>query len=81
MAREASGIETRYARSAMTSNKGMKLTSVERIGRSQLIPSVLLLFVGRTKRKPSRVWTRRAGSGSDAQAAPPPTFGRLSPAT
>ena len=28
-------------------NKGMKLTSVERIGRSQLIPSVLLLLVGR----------------------------------
>ena len=28
-------------------NKGMKQTSVEHIGRSQLIPGVLLLFVGR----------------------------------
>jgi len=28
------------ARYAMRHNKGMKLTSVERIGRSQLIPSV-----------------------------------------
>jgi hypothetical protein len=62
-------------------NKGMKLTSVELIGRSQLIPGVLLLVAGTTKRKPSRVWTRRHGSRSDAQAAPPPMFRRVSPAT
>ena len=45
------------------SNKGMKLTSVEHIGRSQLIPGVLLLLGWTTKKKPPRVWTRRDGSG------------------
>jgi hypothetical protein len=40
----------------------MKLTSVERIGRSQLIPGVLLLSGWTTKKKPPRVWTRRDGS-------------------
>jgi hypothetical protein len=62
-------------------NKGMKQTSVEHTGRSQLIPGVLLLLVGRTKGNPSRAWTRRAGSRLGAQAAPPPMFRRLSPAT
>ncbi len=40
-----------YARSRLSGrpNKGMKLTSVERIGRSQLIPGV-----GRTLRLPVR---------------------------
>jgi len=63
---------------ATPSNKGMKLTSAEHIERSQLIPGVLLLLGWTTKGKPSRVWTRRAGSGMDSQAAPPPRSRGLS---
>jgi hypothetical protein len=62
-------------------NKEMKLTSVERIGRSQLISSVLLLLGWTTKGKPSRVWTRRAGSDRVHRLRRPPTSRRLSPAT
>jgi len=51
----------------------MKQTSVEHIGRSQLIPGVLLLLGWTTKGEPSRVWTRRDGSGIPRTGCAAPT--------
>ena len=51
----------------------MKLTSVEHTERSQLISSVLLLSGWTMKGKPSRVWTRRDGSGIPCTGCAAPT--------
>ena len=47
----------------MLPNKGMKQTSVERIGRSQLIPSVRRRLAGRTSTLPGRGSARRLVAG------------------
>ena len=55
------------------SNKEMQLTRPVQIAASQLISSVLLLSGWTTKGKPSRVWTRRDGSGIPCTGCAAPT--------